>query len=142
MSWYAIIMGQPSLASKQLVQAHNDWTNVDRDKNPLLLWQLITATHLAARTGNPALDKRAALLAFNTILPDYSVRVQVLEAIKHLHIPSAKERYSQHIQNDTTEGVAPPATIAKAEHEAEHWRPEISIANTSRNQSDTPKGSC
>ena len=45
--------------------------------------------------------------------------------------------YSQHIQNDMIEGVACPATIAEAEHEAEHWRQEISSANTPR---DTPKG--
>ena len=165
MSWYAIIMGQLSPASKHLVQAHTDWTNVDRDKTSLLLWHIITATHLVARTGNPAMDKRAAFLAFNTIeqrngesLSDYRLRlqqcVQVLEAIKHPHTPSEEEQvlqfivgmkgkytaYWQHIQNDIIEGVATLATIAEAEYEAEHWRQEISSSNTPRNQSDTPKG--
>ena len=163
-SWYAMIMGQLSPASKQLVQANNDWNNVERDKDPLQLWQIITATHIVARTGNPAMDNRAALLAFNTIeqrdgetLPDYRLRlqqcVQVLEAIKHPHIPSAEEQvfqfivgmrgkysaYSQHIQNDMIEGVATPATIAEAEHEAEHWRQEISGASTPRNQRKRPR---
>jgi len=145
-NWFAIIVGQLSPASKQLVQAHNDWNNADRDKNPLQLWQIITATHIAARTGNPAMDRRAALIAFNTIeqrpgesLPDYRLRlqqyVQVLEAMSHPHIPSEEEQvlqfivgmrgkysaYSQHIQNDMIEKVDTPATIAEAEHDAEHW---------------------
>ena len=164
-SWFAIIMGQLSPASKQLVQAHTDWVTADADKNPLLLWQIITATHIVARSGNPAMDRRAALLAFNTIeqrtretLPDYRLRlqqcVQVLEAINHPHVSSVEEQvlqfiigmkgkysaYSQHIQNDMSKGVAAPATIAEAEHEAEHWRQEISSSNTLRPQSDTPKG--
>ena len=158
-------MGQLSPASKQLVQAHTDWVTADADKNPLLLWQIITATHIVARSGNPAMDRRTALLVFSTIeqragesLPDYRLRlqqcVQVLEAINHPHIPSVEEQvlqfiigmkgkysaYSQHIQNDMIEGVAAPATIAEAEHEAEHWKQEISSVNTPKLQSDTPKG--
>ena len=111
------------------------------------------------------MDRRAALLAFNTIeqragesLPDYRLRLQqcveVLEPINHSHIPSVEEQvlhfiigmkgkysaYSQRIQNDMIEGVAAPATIAEAEHEAEHWNQELSSVNTSGLQSDTPKG--
>jgi hypothetical protein len=111
------------------------------------------------------MDRRAALIAFNTIeqrkgetLPDYRLRLQqcveVLEAIQHPHIPSAEEQvlqfivgmrgkysaYSQHIQNDMIEGVDTPTTIAEAEHDAEHWRQEVSSANTSSNHGDTPKG--
>ena len=78
----------------------------------------------------------------------------MLEAINHPHVPSVEEQllqfiigvkgkysaYSQHIQNDMIEVVAAPATIAEAEHEAEHWRQDISSSNTSRLQNDTPRG--
>ena len=60
-SWFAIIMGQVSPASKQLVQAHTDWVTADADNSPLLLLQIITAMHIVARSGNPAVDRRAAL---------------------------------------------------------------------------------
>ena len=163
-SWFAIIMGQLSPASKQLVQARTDCVTADADKPTVTMADHYSYAYCCG-SGDPAMDRQAALLAFNTIeqragetLPDYRLRlqqcVQVLEAINHPLVPSVEEQvlqfiigmkgkysaYSQHIQNDMIEGVAAPATIAETEHEAEHWRQEISSSNTSRLQNDTPKG--
>ena len=112
-------MGQLFPASKQLAQAHNDWTKVNRDIDPLLLWQIITTTHIVAPTGNPAMDKRAALLAFNTIERRNGDITRLLaEEQVFQFIVGMRGKYSacsQHIQIDMIERVATPATIAEAE---------------------------
>jgi hypothetical protein len=55
---YATIWGQLSSESEQKIQQIANWKQIHDEKDPLMLWQRIVATHASSESGNPAMDKQ------------------------------------------------------------------------------------
>ena len=147
-SWFNVILGQLSDASKDLIEAHDDWEEANNLQDPLQFWTIIEATHLTAQTGAREIDRDAAMDAYwsltqgrNETLPNYRRRfertVAALEALRHPGAPeqaamvvkfvrSLNYRYtewSRHILNEIIEGKNPPASVEEAVRRATKWVP-------------------
>jgi hypothetical protein len=46
-AFFAMMMAHLSLTSKHKVKEHEDWDKIYKERNPLLLWKVIQATHIA-----------------------------------------------------------------------------------------------
>ena len=146
---YGIMMGQLSQPSKDLVEADTDYATVSAARDPLLMKGIWVKTHQGAQSGSKELDKRRALAAFVNMvqgskesLSAYHQRLTqthaLLKVLQPTKGPSDEDvilqfvegmrgrytSYSLHILNDVMEGLAAPASIAEAQHAAEHWRCE------------------
>ena len=138
-SWFSVILSVLSPASKDLVEAENEWETVNVDQDPLELWRLIERTHLTHVTGSTDIDRADAMDAYIAVvqlkdetLPDYKKRheraIQALERVEHPSIPTERMQVIKWIRglnhrhkewklktlNALQEGGQPPGTLEDA----------------------------
>ena len=138
-SWFSTIVSILSPASKNLVEAEDEWDEVNQDQDPLELWRLVERTHLTRVTGSTDIDRNNAMEAYNRVrhqrnedLSDYKKRqeiaVQTLERVEHPNIPDERMQVVKWISglndsyrewrvktlNAMKEGTNPPASIEEA----------------------------
>ena len=138
-SWFSTIMRVLSQASKDLVEAEDEWEQVNEDQDPLELWHLVERTHLTRITGSTDIDRANALEAYNSIrqeknenLADYKKRheraISALERVQYPQIPDDRMQVTKWIRglndkhqewkvkmvNSMQEGNDPPASLEEA----------------------------
>ena len=101
--WFAFIISILSPASKDLVEAEDEWDEVEEHQDPLELWHLIERTHLTRITGSTDIDHYNAMEAYNACkqerhesVSEYKKRferaVSALERVQHPDIPIGRMR--------------------------------------------------
>ena len=138
-SWFSVILSVLSPASKDLVEAEDEWETVNEDQDPLELWRIVERTHLTHVTGSTDIDRADAMDAYNSVvhlkdepLPDYKKRheraIQALERVEYPSIPTERMQVIKWIRglnsrhkewklkmlNALQEGGEPPDTLEEA----------------------------
>ena len=59
--WFAFMISILSVASKDLIEAEDDWVDTEEEQDPLQLWHIIERTHLTNITGSTDIDRYNAM---------------------------------------------------------------------------------
>ena len=101
-SWFSVIQSVLSQESEDLVQAEDDWEEVELEQDPLELWRLVERTHLTRVTGSTVLDQDNAMTEYNKVrqydrnesIQEYKKRheraVDALVRVGHPQVPDVQ----------------------------------------------------
>ena len=146
--WFAFIVSILSPASKDLVEAEDEWEDVEERQDSLELWRIIERTHLTRITGSTDIDRYNAMEAYNACkqerhesISDYKKRferaVSALERVQHPDLPIGRMRvikwirglYDKHqewknrVINILQEGGDPPDSLEDAIRSVRNYVP-------------------
>lgn len=81
---FAVVWGQISQESEQVIMQHDNWPLVEPHDDPLALWRVITETHVVMATGNAQVDRNTARESYARMHQDSSESlVQFKERFDH-----------------------------------------------------------
>jgi len=137
--WFAFIISILSTASKDLVEAEDDWADTELEQDPLQLWRIVERTHLTNITGSTDIDRHNAMETYNSCRQErnessleYKKRferaVSALERVEHPDMPSERmkiikwirglndkhQEWKNKIANDLQGGMDPPDSLEDA----------------------------
>ena len=139
-SWFSVIQSVLSQESEDLVQAEDDWEEVELEQDQLELWRLVERTHLTRVTGSTVLDQDNAMTEYNKVrqhdrnesIQEYKKRheraVDALVRVGHPQVPDEQmqvikwirglnkkhREWKLKILNAMQAGEDPPASLEDA----------------------------
>ena len=160
--WFALIVSILSPSSKDLVEAEQEWEDIEERQDPLELWRIIERTHLTRITGSTDIDRYNAMEAYNACrqerhesISEYKRRferaVSALERVQHPDLPIGRMRVIKWIRglNDKNqewknkvinllqEGGDPPDSLEDAVRSVRNYVP-MQQSRRDYDASDTP----